>query len=96
MKQKEIESFGEIRITGALAADKYKQMTPEEVNGFIKKGVERLAGKFVSQEWTDDVNVTAEYVVIDRYYNVQKKVSAELNYNHSTGAGIVSVVETER
>jgi len=96
MKQKEIESFGEIRITGALAADKYKQMTAEEVNDFIKKDVERLAGKFVSQEWTDDVNVTAEYVVIGCYYNVQKKVSAELTYNHSTCAKIVSVVETER
>lgn len=96
MKQKEIESFGEIRITGALAVDKYMQMTPEEVNDFIKKDVERFAGKFVSQEWADDVNVTAEYVVIDCYYNVLKKVSAELTYNHSTGAEIVSGVETER
>lgn len=97
MKKIETESYSELKITGALNAEIFKGMSIPDVTEFIKKDAEEKARKFVSQEWTEQVNVVSEYVVIDCRYNVQKTISARLVFAHSVGTAVVGdIVEVKR
>ena len=87
--------FYELKITGVLDYEKYKTLAKHELGAFIKRDTESAARKFVSVEWEKEVNVKAEYIVIDSYYKVHEKVTAQLVYNHANGAYVEAVLTTD-
>lgn len=78
--------FEELKITGALNYEKYKQMDREELRQFILKDAEGYARKFVNPEWQDSVHIISIYTVIDSSYNQREVVTAKLVYAHTLGA----------
>ena len=97
-KEQELEfrtDFSELKITGVLDYEKYKTLAKHELGEFIKRDTESAARKFVSAEWMNNVNVIAEYVVIDSYYKVREKVLAQLVYTHEKGAYVNGVMTTK-
>lgn len=77
--------FEELRITGALDYEKYKQMDREELRQFILKDAAQYARKFVSEEWQDAVHIISIYTVIDSSYTQREIVTAKLVYAHTLG-----------
>lgn len=94
---KETISYSEIKIQGVLNAEIFEKTPKNELAEFVKNDVEKRAEKFVSKDWTEQVNIQAEYVVIDCRYNVRKTVTARLVFAHGVGAALVGdVVEITR
>lgn len=80
-----IQDQSEMRITGALDYQRYKEMTKEELLSFIIKDAHEKAWKFISPEWMDAVHIISIYTVIDSAYNHRAIVTAKLVYAHSIG-----------
>lgn len=80
-----IQDQSEMRITGALDYQRYKEMTKEELTKFILKDAHERAWKFVSPEWMDAVHIISTYTVIDSAYTHRAIVTAKLVYAHSIG-----------
>ena len=87
-KEQELEfrtHFTELKLTGVLNYDIYKEMSKQDLNEFLRRDAQQMARKFVGIEWTGDTNVRSEYIVIDSHYKIHKKVIAALLYNHISG-----------
>lgn len=80
-----VTDFSHLRITGVLNYDLYKDMKDEDLLAFVCKDVTEKCCKFVSDEWQEEVNVVADYTVIDSYYNKRGNLTAKLVYKHFDG-----------
>ena len=82
----QIPDQSELRITSALDYKMYKEMSKEELLGFIIRDTQEKARKFVHPEWMDSVHVICIYTVIDSAYTKKEIVTARLVYAHMMGA----------
>ena len=85
-----IEDESKLKITGCLDYKIYGNMSEESLRDFLQKDAERLACKFISNTWVEDVEIHSHYDVIDSYYNKQAAVEASMTYNHVGGCTNVS------
>ena len=80
-----VTDFSHIKVTGVLNYNIYKDMKDDDLLAFVCKDVTEKCRKFVSGEWQEEVNVVADYTVIDSYYNTRGTLTAKLVYKHFDG-----------
>ena len=80
-----VTDFSHLRVTGVLNYHLYKDIKDDDLLAFIAKDVAGICRKFVSDEWQEEVNVVADYTVIDSYYNKRGNLTAKLVYKHFNG-----------
>ena len=75
-----------LKITGALSSEAIEGMLDEAIINFIRKEAEEKAKKYISEEYDQDVDVLAEYIVIDGKLNVKRKIAVRMFYSKEFGA----------
>lgn len=80
------EGFDKVKVSGVLSYESCKDLEREKIEEFIFGVVENRMKKFVDDDYPDKVEVNAEFVYIDHFYD--KKGEISFNYEYSTKEGL--------
>lgn len=90
-----------VKITGALDYQKLNELSKEQKDEFVKKDIERIMNNHVEAHENDEephyynkddsYSITADYVLMGKFYKNEGCVTATATYKYSKGATLKNV-----